>query len=81
MADDTAGKVHIYCPTGQHYRIRYRGRGERKWTCAATRFRSFATAAVALATSFAKHPPTYLGEVILCADMYDPLPVLTMRRS
>ena len=38
-------------------------------------------AAVALATSFAKHPPTYLGEVILCADMYDPLPVLTMRRS
>ena len=72
--------VHIYRAPGQHYCIRYRDRSERKWFCAAVRFRSFATAAIALAAIFAKHPPTYLGEVILCAEWYDPLPVLTMRR-
>ena len=74
------GAIHVYRGTGQHYRIRHRGRGDLKWFCAAVRFRSFATAAIALATVFAKHPPTYLGEVILCAEWYDPLPVLTMRR-
>lgn len=72
--------IHIYVATGTHYRIRTQMRGFRRWHSEGGKFKSLTAAAVRLARIMASLHDLNRGEVLLCADYYDPTPVLTMER-
>ncbi len=70
--------IHIYHATGQHWRIRYRYRGAKTWTPGAYRYRSFESAAKKLGQKMATRAYKQ-GEVLLCAEWYEPSVQLEMR--
>ena len=74
------GELHLWRGTGRHYRVRYRGRGARKWTVGGGRYRTFSGAAKALAGRMADQGYLKVGEVLFCADYYDAVPSLVMSR-
>lgn len=66
---------------GQHYRVRTRDRGCRRWDPVGGRFRTLDGAARRLAREMAKRHAIKRGEVLLCGDWYDPSPILEVIRK
>lgn len=77
--DTSTSNVHICRATGQTYVARARHRGYRRYTLLGKPFKSEDKAIRLLASMMAK-VKYKRGDVLLCADYYDPIVVFEMVR-
>ena len=72
--------VHVHRPAST-YRARWRRRGARKWDLGGVEHDSMEKAAASCLSMMLMDRVIRYGEVILCAECYDPAVVLEIRRK